>query len=828
MSGRVRVASGLERACLGVVLAGVAARAVVTFDPFPGWADDPTAMPTLVSGAGPTMSLAIDAVVMLASGAVLALASLAGRGVGWRLGGLVMIGSVGAVANAWFIRGRTIDDAVLSTAWMAAWCAGLAVLAGARDPRSRALVLACVACLVGMLAAKGAYQVAIEQPRTASSYLANREAMLHAKGWSPDSPLARAYERRLLQREATGWFGLANVYATPAAAGAAGLIVLGVLSRWGARGMAGGRGRAAGASWAPRGEGVETGGTPVPRGGVVGWRGRLIVIGAVVALVALGLSRSKGGVVACACGLGGAAVGAWAASRRGTSPRGAGMIAGTLGLGAILGPLAAVGVRGIVGERLAELSLLFRWFYISTASRVAAGSPAWGVGPDGFQGAYARLKPDISPESVQSPHSVLFDWAATLGVWGLAWGAAVFVLALWVGRAAIEGWKREERDTTGAGVGEAEPHVDGARVDIRVVFLVGAAATLAGAGVEAGLASVELAIVRAGGLCLGVLLALGVVRGARDERAVVAASGAAGLVALAHGQIELTPVNIGAGALWAVLVGLGASGAWNAARRVGGVGGVLVACGAIGVGVLTLVQVARAAWPWERDLREALARVEVLGESAFAMREMQGGGEASAAARLAREVAADLSRELGRTVAPDGPSLARAHEELYRARVPQALELLERAGTRLPGHFPTARAASQLAAQLSQASVGDAGRWASRAQGMIERYVAGQPAKAGAWAWLGTLSAGLAEGPGGDPSRMGVAIEAWSRAAELDPGTIVHALALVRAGERTGDRALVRRWAERALEIDRTMRLDPTQGLTNEQRERFEGLARGP
>jgi len=55
-----------------------------------------------------------------------------------------------------------------------------------------------------------------------------------------------------------------------------------------------------------------------------------------------------------------------------------------------------------------------------------------GVGPDGFQNAYLTARPAISPEEVDSPHSVLFDWWATLGFGGIAW-AALLIAILWFG-----------------------------------------------------------------------------------------------------------------------------------------------------------------------------------------------------------------------------------------------------------------------------------------------------------------------------------------------------------------------------------------------------------
>ncbi|MFG0252354.1 MAG: O-antigen ligase family protein, partial [Phycisphaerales bacterium JB038] len=74
-----------------------------------------------------------------------------------------------------------------------------------------------------------------------------------------------------------------------------------------------------------------------------------------------------------------------------------------------------------------ELSLLFRWQYLIGALRIFVHEPLLGVGPDDFKAAYLLFKPAFSPEEITSPHSVLFDYLATLGLGGAALGA----LFLW-------------------------------------------------------------------------------------------------------------------------------------------------------------------------------------------------------------------------------------------------------------------------------------------------------------------------------------------------------------------------------------------------------------
>src|SRR5690606_14992553 len=100
-------------------------------------------------------------------------------------------------------------------------------------------------------------------------------------------------------------------------------------------------------------------------------------------------------------------------------------------LAAVILPLAAIALRGLLGERLGELSLLFRSFYLRGAIAIIADHPLLGVGPAGFKDAYMLAKPAIAPEDVTSAHSVLFDLGATLGLAGLAW---IALLAWWTWR----------------------------------------------------------------------------------------------------------------------------------------------------------------------------------------------------------------------------------------------------------------------------------------------------------------------------------------------------------------------------------------------------------
>ncbi|MCH2162010.1 MAG: hypothetical protein MK085_09080 [Phycisphaerales bacterium] len=93
--------------------------------------------------------------------------------------------------------------------------------------------------------------------------------------------------------------------------------------------------------------------------------------------------------------------------------------------------IVAVLLRGALPvEFMNELSLLFRWHYLVGGAGMFFAEPLIGVGPDGFQDVYPRMRPLMSPESPASAHSAWLDWVASLGVLGLAWVGAVCMMLL--------------------------------------------------------------------------------------------------------------------------------------------------------------------------------------------------------------------------------------------------------------------------------------------------------------------------------------------------------------------------------------------------------------
>ena len=512
----------------GVVLAAVLLRCLVGAEPFPFWDIDPgrTVLPT--TGITPMQSMSLDVVTLLACGAVLAGEVLSGAPMLLIPWGLWIIGSLGALAQGLWLRSGTIEDVRIGSAWISAMATGLAAMHICRDGRVKRVTLSATVGIVAMLAAKGAIQVFYEHAMTVARYRADQTGFLESQGMATNSVSAKNFERRLFQAEATGWFGLANVFATFVAVGLVSLLGCSILA------------------WRE---------SRVTRRLPDGWAG-VLTLGALACGVALVLAGSKGGFTAAGFGVAALAILMLLQRRKRKwilTPRGYGVSA----VGLVFAALAAVVLRGLVGERVGELSLLFRWYYMEGAVRAFREHPIWGTGPDGFKDAYMRLKPALSPEEVSSPHSVLFDFAGTLGVYGLVWGA------LWLG------WVSRIGSSIGreinAGGGEQQAAKSAARPELWIMGLTISAAVLASTWVERVMGSPEQAAVRLAGFAgwIGVSVAMLSLLRANAGAAAVVAIGM--LAASLHCQIEVTPIWTGSVG-WICLM-LGAAGAERSGAR---------------------------------------------------------------------------------------------------------------------------------------------------------------------------------------------------------------------------------------------------------------------
>jgi len=589
----------------GVVLAIL--KAAVANERTPVWDFDPWVRAAPMTGIGPATGVAIDASIVLCAVVAVWAASLRGHAVrtGW-----IVLASVGAIGVA-VVHGDI--ETFAPEAGGAAWLAGIAaVVACAHAPRDRWLfrvVVGLTLGFVGMLLAKGLVQVFVEHPATVRSYRAEREAILAARGWAADSASARSFERRLLQPEATGWFGLANVYASFAAAAAVGF-------------------GAAAAAWAAR-----------TRAAVRDRAWQATALGCACGCAGLWLSGSKGGLGAAAVAAAGV-VAVRTVRRRG--------VARWIGPALIGAVLVGIATRGAIGTGVGELSLLFRAFYAEGALRIIAGHPIAGVGPGGFQDAYLLAKPAISPEAVASPHSVLLDWLSMLGVFGAGWCALLLLAA---------------RDT-GVGLRTRSVRTPTSVVSWKALLLLAGLVVLSGAFAERFATTPEVALGRLGGLGLWVVLAAAVANGL-PVFAVRLAAGGAGLAMLVHTQIELTAVQAESAALALGMIGLAAGpapGGSGGVRRIRSVGARLVLAAPAAALVVVIAGAVPRLAAWQGLLLDAAADVTPIGATAAGNVAGPGGlvgpdeaSVVSAADRLGRAAGVrpahePTSKALGRTL----------------------------------------------------------------------------------------------------------------------------------------------------------------------------------
>lgn len=742
-----------------VVLGGAFGRAVCRADPFPWWEADAFAFAPPLVGLTPTWALLLNAVILAGAGVVVGCV----RGLGWWVVAMATAGMASVCWHAVVDLERATHGADLAAgmgALLAAW-------AGSSLPGARRVMVGLALGFGVWLGVNGLQEVYIEHPRTLATFEQTRDSFYAARGWEPDGPEAAMYEERLSHAEPTGAFGLTNVLATFAGAGAVGLLGLALSAgRW----------------------------TRAAR--------LALVAGAVLSAWALMATVSKGAIGATALGALVAGVG-WTRWRA---------WAGRAVLGAALLVIAAVLARGAVGERIGERSLLFRAQYMQGTVAVLGEHPVAGVGPGRFQDAYTRLKPARAPEEVTSPHSLAFDWAGVLGLGGLAW---LGVVAAGFGRRA---------EAAGP---EPEGGVDGppVRVLVRAACGVVALAVLLAAytGRSAMVPENAAAILLGGvgwAVIGGLVCAMGGWAGVR------AAALGVGAVALVHGQLDVTPVWAVSAPLWGLLVGLGIgavragpSGERAWAGRAGA--GVLVVTAA----VLGVRAPAVAAWEdalgraaeWPQDI--SMARLDL--SAAVSRGDAAGVGE----------VADRVSGWLGQRVPAEEGAVSSALDSAVVRSQEAAADGLRSAVEARPGHIGTRGALCRVLVTIAmrdedRAPARARAAW-EEAVTVASEGVVRRPMEPTAWTMLG----GVAErGTVFDPERadrwLARAVDAWIGGDRLTPHSPVSAARVAEGLARVGDAEAAAGWAVRALGRDDALDLDPRRRLSASRRAAMERIAR--
>ena len=804
---------------LALLLIPLFARAMSLLSMLPGWDLDPLLMPMPFTGIGPAESITLDGIALIGAAILAAFAPRAAQRVDWLIVTLLILGVAGVLLHATVRSGLpesgTLGDRRIGIAWLSAIFGAGAIWLCRRDESLQRVAAAVLLGFVGMLVAKAAQQILIEHPLTVQAYRADPARYLAGQGLLPDTPMARGFERRLLQAEATGWFGLANVFATIMAAAtvtAAAFVALALLRR-------------------PRLPAVPT---------------TILALTALATIFGLSTAGAKGGALSAAVGFSGLLLAA-ASAKLTLTPRSRTLLGSAFGLAAILGPVALIIVRGLIGERIGELSLLFRWFYMQGATRIFAGN-LLGVGPDGFQQAYLLAKPPISPEEVTSPHSIMFDWLADLGIPGIAWILLLLIAAVAIGRVLAAAPAAPQAAPTPL------PPAPPARSEVRLILLIPGVATLLAAWLERGAVTPDGALVRLFGLVAWCTIAWAVLTLARAKPAWPTAFAAGAAALLAHIQIDVAATWPQSTGLVFILIALAASAlrpphAPTASRDVqppAASRGRLPASWVLAfvAGLAAVLLFPHRTWKWQTGLLAGKQSLEQVADLNQRFESLAAGDATVSPADLAESVAAALRQRLPQSAA--APILApRTGEELRLAMARlESIDLdiaarhLLAATSNHPGEWRTRREASRLylrAASAVQAAGDQSLLWkhldsAVSAMSLPDALKPDSPnlstGTAPEWRWLAivhqtrsTIGIETSEKTL-DLQRAAASLEL---AAALDPYNIEIALRLMRVytqlGDAPGASAAAAAWAGKVLELDPLMRLDKVaRGLTDTER----------
>jgi len=309
----------------------------------------------------------------------------------------IALAVAGVAASLWQMMQNT-NNQMLTGAWIAGVCLGLAVVHLGQFASARRAMIALTAAIMIPIGLQASFDVLIQKPRDVAYWEANEAELLERDGVEPGSSQHELLDRRARSMDATGPFGFSN----PLGSITAGGVCIGFGLAFGMRHARKKR------RWMAI--------APILAGGF--------------ALVAVWYTHSTGALGALfIAGLLVAAIAMiWRSRLRWLAP--------WLVVAALGGVVAIVLLRGAMGppETMAgERSLLFRFHYWQAAMRMVGDhfplNALLGVGPEGFTQGYLVHKNPLSPEDVLSAHSVTVDFLVMLGVGGVCW---VVLLVGWL------------------------------------------------------------------------------------------------------------------------------------------------------------------------------------------------------------------------------------------------------------------------------------------------------------------------------------------------------------------------------------------------------------
>ena len=639
---------------LGIATVAVM-RCAIFFAPQVVFDVDPAFDPQRLGGLGPAGSLWLDVVLLVVCAGGLLGEALARKGIDWVL---LLLAFVPLPVVVWHGIGDA-GDLWTGATWASAAIACATVAHLGRDRRLRGVLLMCLLAGIVPVLIRGAANVTYEYEDTIGQFEQRKAAILEEKGWEADSPSALIFERRLRQRQPTGWFLTTNIFGSLAGVGVVAWLGLAIASA---------RSR------------LES-----------GWTG-LFALAALAAAVGLWMSGSKGAILACAGGLVlllGPRV--WGVGRRLMKRWGS-----AIGVAIVVAALLGVVVRGVMLPEgfHGEKSLLFRWHYMQASAAIVAGHPLAGVGADGYRQAYLKSRVPRNPEEVASAHSMFWDWLCGLGVSGAAW-TAMGVMLVWRAGRSLSGDGESQAEDAGVGVRAALWSTLCVLVPGLVPALVCEAHTLDILGV----------CVRILGMIgfLAAALVIGRVITLANGAMVNAGLAAAAIAAVVHGQIEMTFTMPGP-AVWAMCV-LGLAGGACGRQMVwpGGAAAVIGFAAAAWMAVSGAAPATRMEGRMVEAARELWPIAEARRDLDTVLRERRPAFKAAAAERLdetLRRMGAD-DRMLAWMQTGDAPSqamvgeIARLMRDSERQRRPAAADMLAEAHAAMPTAKPPLIAAAR-------------------------------------------------------------------------------------------------------------------------------------
>lgn len=388
-----------------VVMVLALVRSFIMVSPQVEWDVDPRSSSAVqgLIGIGPIGSAWFDVLSVLASAGAMYFHHVVGGKLGVKSAVLAVIG--GAVC-LWQLP-RYGPGMMTAGSWVAAMSLAMATYHLAQHRRPRLVITAMLAAVMIPWMLKSLVYVYWDHAMTLELFLKDEAKSVAARGWKLGSPQHLLFKRRLEFPDATGSYGLSNVYGSV-------VIAIGMISA----GL-----------------------------GAVSLRGRNFKHAAlpgalfVMSLVTLYYTHSKGAAVAMAMGIGllGLVVLSWRWKKISGLIAPAAMVCVVLAVGLVL----ARGAMGPPDSDQGERSLLFRYHYWQASARMVLHEP-WeqkllGVGPGSFKDSYILYKNPLNPEEVTSSHNMAIDFITMLGLGGVAW-SLLFLGWLWTAGRATGRW----------------------------------------------------------------------------------------------------------------------------------------------------------------------------------------------------------------------------------------------------------------------------------------------------------------------------------------------------------------------------------------------------